>query len=479
MNTKTTALLTAALLALSACSAATADNAPVADATPQPTALATAPTAGDMSEPIATALNSYDRSDPPGGLTAPDAAQAALDGARSAYVQGDIFLYIDSSGQLISRASDGETTLAQSVCALTHVDSQSAYVLVYANAGEAPTTRAVAGDSGQGEGWDDDAQGQGWDDDTQGQGWDDDAQGQGWDDDAQGQGWDDPIGPSGDSAPANGRELSAPCDWIRVALDGAGTQLLLAGVDSVPVISGGYAYATQAEAGGILRSDLNGDSALIYAPEAGCELKLSAGPQGAICALYDQGLLVGCCAIGADGAVAVHDWAAGAEFHDGYAVSYAPGSDGSGRAGLYLINASGELLLDAQARADYLCQDNTVYYWHADPEQSYGFCDLMACDATTGQTQPVAAAAQLRARLFAYGGTLYLTNYDSELYSLPDGATEPEYVLDLSVDYDFNSDLMPLVTLYGDADALGALIYLDEGDGYHLIGEITPEAGGG
>lgn len=461
MNTKTTALLTAALLALSACSAATADNAPVADATPQPTALATAPTAGDMSEPIATALNSYDRSDPPGGLTAPDAAQAALDGARSAYVQGDIFLYIDSSGQLISRASDGETTLAQSVCALTHVDSQSAYVLVYANAGEAPTTRAVAGDSGQGEGWDDD------------------AQGQGWDDDAQGQGWDDPIGPSGDSAPANGRELSAPCDWIRVALDGAGTQLLLAGVDSVPVISGGYAYATQAEAGGILRSDLNGDSALIYAPEAGCELKLSAGPQGAICALYDQGLLVGCCAIGADGAVAVHDWAAGAEFHDGYAVSYAPGSDGSGRAGLYLINASGELLLDAQARADYLCQDNTVYYWHADPEQSYGFCDLMACDATTGQTQPVAAAAQLRARLFAYGGTLYLTNYDSELYSLPDGATEPEYVLDLSVDYDFNSDLMPLVTLYGDADALGALIYLDEGDGYHLIGEITPEAGGG
>ena len=461
MNTKTTALLTAALLALSACSAATADNAPVADATPQPTALAAAPTASDMSESIATALNSYDRADPPGGLTAPDAAQAALDGARSAYVQGDIFLYIDSSGQLISRASDGETTLAQSVCALTHVDSQSAYVLVYADAGEAPTTRAVAGDSGQGEGWDDDAQGQGWDDDTQGQG------------------WDDPIGPSGDSAPANGRELSAPCDWIRVALDGAGTQLLLAGVDSVPVISCGYAYATQAETGGILRSDLNGDSALIYAPEAGCELKLSAGPQGAICALYDQGLLVGCCAIGADGAVAVHDWAAGAEFHDGYAVSYAPGSDGSGRAGLYLINASGELLLDAQARADYLCQDNTVYYWHADPEQSYGFCDLMACDATTGQTQPVAAAAQLRARLFAYGGTLYLTNYDSELYSLPDGATEPEYVLDLSVDYDFNSDLMPLVTLYGDADALGALIYLDEGDGYHLIGEITPEAGDG
>ncbi len=459
MNTKTTALLTAALMALSACSAATADNAPAADATPQPTAPAAAPTAGDMAESIATALNSYDRADPPGGLTAPDAAQAALDGARSAYVQGDIFLYIDSSGQLISRASDGETTLAQSVCALTHVDSQSAYVLVYADTGEAPTTRAVAGDSGQGEGWDDDTQGQGWDDDAQGQGWD--------------------IGPSGDSAPANGRELSAPCDWIRVALDGAGTQLLLAGVDSVPVISGGYAYATQAETGGILRSDLNGDSALIYAPEAGCELKLSAGPQGAICALYDQGLLVGCCAIGADGAVAVHDWAAGAEFHDGYAVSYAPGSDGSGRAGLYLINASGELLLDAQARADYLCQGNTVYYWHADPEQSYGFCDLMACDITTGQTQPVAAAAQLRARLFAYGGTLYLTNYDSELYSLPDGATEPEYVLDLSVDYDFNSDLMPLVTLYGDADALGALIYLDEGDGYHLIGEITPEAGDG
>ncbi len=461
MNTKTTALLTAALLALSACSAATADNAPGADATPQPTALAAAPTAGDMAESIATALNSYDRADPPGGLTAPDAAQTALDGARSAYVQGDIFLYIDSAGQLISRASDGETTLAQSVCALTHVDSQSAYVLVYADAGEAPTTRAVAGDSGQGEGWDDD------------------AQGQGWDDDAQGQGWDDPIGPSGDSAPANGRELSAPCDWIRVALDGASTQLLLAGVDSVPVISGGYAYATQAEAGGILRSDLNGDSALIYAPEAGCELKLSAGPQGAICALYNQGLLVGCCAIGADGAVAVHDWAAGAEFHDGYAVSYAPGSDGSGRVGLYLINANGEQLLDAQARADYLCQGNTVYYWHADPEQSYGFCDLMACDITTGQTQPVDAAAQLRARLFAYGGTLYLTNYDSELYSLPDGATEPEYVLDLSVDYDFNSDLMPLVTLYGDADALGALIYLDEGDGYHLIGEITPEAGDG
>ena len=461
MNTKTTALLTAALLALSACSAATADNAPVADATPQPTALAAAPTAGDMAESIATALNSYDRADPPGGLTAPDTAQAALDGARSAYVQGDIFLYIDSSGQLISRTLDGETTLAQSVCALTHVDSQSAYVLVYADAGEAPTTRAVAGDSGQGEGWDDD------------------TQGQGWDDDAQGQGWDDPIGPSGGSAPANGRELSASCDWIRVALDGAGTQLLLAGVDSVPVISGGYAYATQAETGGILRSDLNGDSALIYAPEAGCELKLSAGPQGAICALYNQGLLVGCCAIGADGAVAVHDWAAGAEFHDGYAVSYAPGSDGSGRAGLYLINANGEQLLDAQARADYLCQGNTVYYWHADPEQSYGFCDLMACDATTGQTQPVAAAAQLRARLFAYGGTLYLTNYDSELYSLPDGATEPEYVLDLSVDYDFNSDLMPLVTLYGDADALGALIYLDEGDGYHLIGEITPEAGDG
>ena len=475
MNTRIGALLTAALLALGACGGAAAESA---TGTPAAAVGTSAAATGELSQAIAQALSSPDRTDPPGGFTAPDGAQIELNGARAAFVDGDNFLYIDASRQLLRRTDAGETILAQGVYALTHVDADSAYVLTYCDAGQAQDGSASEGDSGQGAGWDDDAQGAGWDD-AQGAGWDDDAQGAGWDDDTQGAGWDDPIEQSGGSAPANGRELSAACDWLRVALDGSGAQLLLAGVGSVPVMAGGYAYSTDAATGELLRGDLSGGSEALYAPEPGCELKLSAGPQGAICALYDQGLLVGCCAISADGAVAVHDWAAGASFCDGYAVSFAPGDDGSGRAGLYLITADGEQLLDAQARADYLCVDGTVYYWHADPEQSYGFCDLMACDAASGQVEPVAAAAQLRARLFEYRGALYLTNYDSELYALPDGASEPEYVLDLTVERDFDSNLMPLVTLYGEPDALGALIYLDEGEGYRLIGEIMPATSAG
>lgn len=448
MNTRATALLTAALLALSACGAATAEQHSTAGSTVQST---TSSPATPLSEAIAAALNDSDRSDPPGGLVAPSAAQTALEGARAAYVQGDIFLYIDSSGQLVRRIADDETVLAQNVCALTHVDAAAAYVLIFADGTDTAMETASTGDSGQGTGWDDD----------------------------QGTGWDEPIEPTGVSAPTNGRELDRPCDWLRISLDGSSTQPLITGVQSVPVISDGYAYSIQSETGGILRSNLNGDAELIYTPEAGCELKLSAGPQGAICAQYDQGLLVGCCAIAADGAVAVHDWAAGAEFHDGYAVSYAQGNDGSGRVGLYLINADGEQLLDEQARADYLCLGDTVYYWHADPEQPYGFCDLTACDTATGQTQPITAAAQLRAHLFCYEDSLYLTNYDSELYALPEDAAEPEYILDLTVDYDFNSDLMPMVTLYGYPDAPGALIYIDEGQGYRFIGEVAPETTAG
>ena len=49
----------------------------------------------------------------------------------------------------------------------------------------------------------------------------------------------------------------------------------------------------------------------------------------------------------------------------------------------------------------------------------------------------------------------------------------------LEVERDFDSTLMPLVTLYGEPDALGALIYLDEGKSHQFIGEIIPTTSAG
>ncbi len=206
MNTKTTALLTAALLALSACSAATADNAPAADATPQPTALAAAPTAGDMAESIATALNSYDRADPPGGLTAPDTAQAALDGARSAYVQGDIFLYIDSSGQrhqprLGRRDHAGTKRMRTDARGLT-VGIRAGIRRCGRGADHARRRRRQR--SGRGLGRRRSRPGLGRR--RSGPGLGRRHAGPGLGRRRSGSGLDDPIGPSGDSAPANGRE---------------------------------------------------------------------------------------------------------------------------------------------------------------------------------------------------------------------------------------------------------------------------------
>ena len=101
------------------------------------------------------------------------------------------------------------------------------------------------------------------------------------------------------------------------------------------------------------------------------------------------------------------------------------------------------------ATSDWLVVNGHLYYWHADPEQAYGFRDLMLyVPQGTASPESIPAGEQLRARLIEFGGALYLTNYDSELYRIDDSANEPEYIMDLSVNYDFNSDLMPDAILY-------------------------------
>ncbi|MGN1068955.1 MAG: hypothetical protein ACI4P5_00965, partial [Candidatus Fimadaptatus sp.] len=102
------------------------------------------------------------------------------------------------------------------------------------------------------------------------------------------------------------------------------------------------------------------------------------------------------------------------------------------------------------------------------------FRDLLVLEPLSGgEPETVAGGEQLRAQLFAFEGAIYFSNYDSELYLLSEGGDEPEYVMDLSVDADFDSDLMPQLTLYRTDIGLGALLYLDEGDGPRFLGEAT------
>lgn len=364
-------------------------------------------------------------------LTADREDWPTVDGARCAYVSGDVFLYIDAQGALIRRTPEGEVALAEGVSMLTHVTEDSAFVLTSVGSpADAP--------SGEGDGWDD-------------------------------------IGSRYDGAPGTGRELIGAHDWARLSLSGGEPEPLMQGVASVPIVTGGRAYALDASSGGVLCGDLSGGMQLIYAPEGeGLELRLRPAPGGVICALYDEGLLRGCCLMDAQGAQAAPLWTAGAEFHDGFALSFSGGEDGSGRKGLYLITAEGERLLDEHADPDTLCVGGRAYFWHADPEQAYGFRDLMVLEPLSGgEPEPVAGGEQLRAQLFAFEGAIYFSNYDSELYLLSEGGDEPEYVMDLSVDADFDSDLMPQLTLYRTDAGLGALLYLDEGDGPRLLGEAT------
>ena len=91
--------------------------------------------------------------------------------------------------------------------------------------------------------------------------------------------------------------------------------------------------------------------------------------------------------------------------------------------------ACGDRLIDADAGSDWLVVNGHLYYWHADPEQAYGFRDLMLyAPQGTASPEPIPAGEQLRARLIEFGGALYLTNYDSELYRIDDSANEPEYI---------------------------------------------------
>ena len=364
-------------------------------------------------------------------LTAAREDWPTADGARCAYVSGDVFLYIDAQDALIRRTPEGEVTLAEGISMLTHVTEDSVFVLTSAvSPADAP--------SGEGNGW-------------------------------------DVIDSRYDGAPGTGRELSGAHDWARLSLSGGEPEPLMQGVASVPIVTGGRAYALDASCGGVLCGDLSGASRLVYSPEGeGLELRLRPAPGGVICALYDEGLLRGCCLLDEQGAQAAPLWTAGAEFHDGFALSFSGGEDGSGRKGLYLITAEGERLLDEHADPDTLCVGGRAYFWHADPEQAYGFRDLMALEPLSGgEPEPVAGGEQLRAQLFAFEGAIYFSNYDSELYLLSENGDEPEYVMDLSVDADFDSDMMPQLTLYRTDTGLGALLYLDEGDEPRFLGEAT------
>ena len=121
-----------------------------------------------------------------------------------------------------------------------------------------------------------------------------------------------------------------------------------------------------------------------------------------ICARYDEGLLTGCSLITADNIQSAPLWSAGAEFHDGYALSYGRADDGAGRAGLCVIDESGDRLIERRATqaVSRLVVNGHLYYWHADPEQAYGFRDLMLyAPQGTASPEPIPAGEQLRARL--------------------------------------------------------------------------------
>ncbi len=390
-----TALLTAALMALSTPMLVHADAGQSASAE-------------HISSPRADVL--------PFGYEDAQQDMAALTGARGAHIAGDSFLYIDAHGRLISRSSGGEMSLAEGVRMITHADEAAVYVLMDASA--APSDMADHGS---------------------------------------------------DSAPATGWELAQPMVWVRISLSDGSTGTVLDEVTSVPIVASGHAYALDAR-GDLMRSDMAGGSEVVCAAEGGV-LRVRPAPGGVICARYEDGQMLSCRAIDGEGAQDVPRWTAFAEFHDGYALALLDGIDG--RSGLYIFTPEGERLLDEHAGNDWLICKDTLYFWHADPEQAYGFRDLMACELPGGAPSPVEAGAELRARLIEYQGEIYLTNYDSELYRIAPGMDEPEYVMDLSVDYDFDSDIMPDVALYSDGEKLGALIYLDEGEGYRFIGEAA------
>lgn len=418
MKRSISALLTAALAAawFTAPVAVLADNANIA-------------LQADFNAQLEAAFNARAQQSPCAFVAASEDF-TALSGSRGAYTAQDFFLYINGFNALVRRAGGSDVELLQSVRAITHVNDGYAYVLI---SGEIDSS----------------------------------------DEDADGHGWDTPVGDAYDSAPDTGRELNTPMDWARINGDGGEPEILMSRITSVPIVSGGYAYALDEE-GRLIRSDMRGNSDVLYAPNVGVELRLSPAPGGVICARYDEGLLTGCSLITADDIQSAPLWAAGAEFYDGYALSYGRADDGVGRAGLYMIDESGDHLIDADAGGDWLVTDNQLYYWHADPEQAYGFRDLMVyAPQAASSPEPVPAGEQLRARLIEFSGALYLTNYDSELYRLDADADEPEYVMDLSIDYDFNSDLMPDAVLYNAPDGLGVLLYLDEGDGWKYIGEVV------
>ena len=383
----------------------------------------------DFSAQIEAALNARTQQ-PPCAFVAASEDFTALSASRGAYTAQDFFLYISGFGALVRRAGGSDVDLLPSVRAITHVNDGYAYVLI---AGEADSA-AKESDSN---------------------------------------GWDTPSSDVYDHAPDTGRELAMPMDWARISGDGGEPEVLMSRVTSVPIVTGGYAYALDEE-GRLVRGDMSGGLEVLYTPGTGVELRLSPAPSGVICARYDEGLLTGCSLITADSIQSAPLWSAGAEFHDGYALSYGRADDGAGRAGLYIIDESGDRLIDADAGSDWLVVNGHLYYWHADPEQAYGFRDLMLyAPQGTASPEPIPAGEQLRARLIEFGGALYLTNYDSELYRIDDSANEPEYIMDLSVNYDFNSDLMPDAILYNAPGGLGALLYLDEGDGWRYIGEVA------
>lgn len=366
----------------------------------------------------------------PCGFTAAKEDFYALTGSRGAYPDLDCFLYINGFGALTRRAGGSDVELAASVSAITHVSDGYAYILINSAPDEA-----------------------------------EEAQG--------GSGWDEPVREKHCSAPDTDRELNSPMDWARINVDGGEPYILMRGVTSVPVVMGGYAYALGSE-GQLMRADMNGGEEILYAPDEGVELRLSPAPGGVICARYSEGLLTGCCMISDGEAQSAPLWTAGAEFYDGYALSYGREADGAGRKGLYIESAAGERLIDADASSDWLIFDGKLYYWHADPEQAYGFRDLMCADPlSAADPEAIPAGEQLRARLIPFDGAIYMTNYDSELYRMDDTGSELEYAMDLSTDYDFNSDLMPDAILYNAPGGIGALIYLDEGDGWRYICEIV------
>ncbi len=350
---------------------------------------------------------------------------SASSGARRAYISEETFLYINADGALMRRVDGADSAVLDGVSAITHVDGDYAYVL-------------LAGDDASASESDD-------------------------------HGWGESS--SEYSAPDTGRELNYAAEWVRVSISGGESAVMLSGVTSVPIVSGGYAYALN-EGGELIRGDLSGNSEVLCVPsDDSTELRLSPAPGGIICARYEDGLQTGCALIDAEGAQAAPYWTANARFYSGYALNRFSGESGSSRSGLYLFNSDGERLIDEYASDNYVVSGRLVYYWHADPEQAYGFTDLMVFDPSSGAAESIPAGAELRAHLFTYAGALYLTNYDSELYIL--SGADIDYVMDLTTEYSFDSDIMPDVVLFSSTDGLGALIYVDEGDGAKFAGEVA------